>query len=129
MIRTILVAGTFALVCLASCNGEDSTAPKPTIVGTWDLVGYADHGVAGATTGSGTFRNDGTYAMLGTVTYPGEPTDSLSISGTYQVVASNLTLQTEESTGSWNMVFSGNRLILTLRGSSPPTSMTLRKQS
>jgi hypothetical protein len=129
MIRAILVAGAFALVCLASCNGEDSTGPKPSIMGTWDIVGYSDHGVAGVTTGSGTFRNDRTYALLGTVTYPEEPADSLKMSGSYLVVASTLTLQAADSTGLWNMVFSGNGVILTLRGSSPPTSMTLRKQS
>jgi hypothetical protein len=129
MMRLILIVGAAVLCCLASCDSEDSTGPKPTIMGTWDIVGYADHGVAGVTTGSGTFRNDRTYAMLGTVTYPDEPTDSLKMSGSYLVVASTLTLQTADSTGLWNMVFSGNRVILALRGSSPPTSMTLRKQS
>jgi hypothetical protein len=68
------------------------------MAGAWDLIGYSDHGVSGVTTGSATFLHDGTFFILGTVTYPGEPTDSLDISGTYQVIAATLTLTTPDGT-------------------------------
>jgi len=87
-----------------------------------------DHGVSGATTGSGTFRDDGTFIILGTVTYPGEPADSLAVSGTYQVVATIVTLTTPDGTGAWSMAFSGDRVVLALVGADPPTSITLKKQ-
>ena len=98
------------------------------MAGAWDLIGYSDHGVSGVTTGSATFLHDGTFFILGTVTYPGEPTDSLDISGTYQVIAATLTLTTPDGTGTWSIAFSGDQVVLTLVGSDPPTRMILREQ-
>jgi len=98
------------------------------MAGAWDLIGYSDHGVSGVTTGSATFLHDGTFFILGTVTYPGEPTDSLDISGTYQVIGATLTLTTPAGTGTWSIAFSGDQVVLTLVGSDPPTRMILRKQ-
>jgi len=121
--------GTGILLLFVSCNGETSTHPSPKLEGVWDIMGYTDHGVSGATTGSCTFRDDGTYAILGTVTYPGEPVDSLDVSGTYQVVATRLTMTTPDGTGSWSLAFSGDRVVLTLIGAAPPTTMTLKRQS
>ena len=60
--------GTGILLLFVSCNGETSTHPSPKLEGVWDIMGYTDHGVSGATTGSCTFRDDGTYVILGTVT-------------------------------------------------------------
>lgn len=121
--------GTGILLLFVSCDGETSTHPAPKLEGVWDIMGYTDHGVPGATTGSCTFRDDGTCAILGTVTYPGEPVDSLEVSGTYQVVATHLTMTTPDGTGSWSLAFSGDRVVLTLIGAEPPTTMTLKRQS
>jgi hypothetical protein len=59
----VLRAGGLAVVAagtlLAAC-GSDSTAPGPELVGTWDLVGFTDSGVAAVTTGTWIFRSDGT---------------------------------------------------------------------
>jgi hypothetical protein len=117
------------LLFMVSCDSEDSASPSRTLEGTWDLVGYIDHGVSGATTGTGTFRHDSTFVILGTVTYPGEPVDSLDVSGTYQVVAMTVTLTTPEGTGAWSMVFSGDRVVLTLVGADPPTRIRLKRPS
>ena len=124
--RSTLIISVFVLLFLISCDKENSTRPSPEIEGTWDLISYVDHGVAGVMTGSCTFRNDGTFIILGTVTYPGEPVDSLDVSGTYQVVAMTLTLTTPDGTGAWSMVFSGDRLVLV--GPDPSTRMTLKRR-
>jgi len=70
----------FVMFILASCGSDDSTGPRPTLEGAWDLTAYADHGASGVTTGTASFEHDGTFAILGTVTYPGEPVDSLDVS-------------------------------------------------
>jgi hypothetical protein len=120
--------GVFALVVLAFCCCEDSTGPSRTLEGTWDLVGSTDEGVSGATTGTCSFRHNGAFAVLGTVTYPGESVDSLDVSGTYRVVANYVTLTTPDGTGTWFLAFSSDRVVLSLVGADPPTRMTLRRQ-
>jgi len=126
--RTILLIALSSLLLLGCCCSKDSTSPTRSLEGTWDLVGYSDHGASGTTTGTCTFLHDGTFDILGTVTYPGETTDSLSVSGTYRVVANIVTLTTSGGAGSWSMAFSGNEVVLSLIGSSPATTMTLRKR-
>jgi hypothetical protein len=125
--RSSLLAGLLIVLVLVSC-GEDPTCPPPELTGTWDLVGYADHGVSGLTTGMCTFQDNGTFAIVGTVTYPGEPVDSLSVSGTYEVTDMVVALTTPGGTGSWSLAFAGNQCFLTLVGSTPPTTMTLRRR-
>jgi hypothetical protein len=126
--RSAVLASVFMLLIPVSCDKEDSTRPSPGLEGTWDLIGFADHGVLGVTTGSSTFRDDGTFVILGTLTYPGEPVDSLNVSGTYQVVAATATLTTRDGTGAWSLVFSGDRCVLTRIGSAPPTTITLKRR-
>jgi hypothetical protein len=126
--RSALLVAALLLCTLNSCGSDKATRPSQTPEGTWDLISYSDQGVTGVTAGSATFRHDGTFVIFGTVTYPGEPTDSLAVSGTYQVVAMIVTLTTPDGTGAWSMVFSGDRVVLTLIGSSPPTTMTLRRR-
>jgi hypothetical protein len=126
--RSVFLIGVLMVLVWASCGSDSSTGPYRTLEGTWDLVGYSDHGVVGVTTGSSTFRDDGTFVILGTVTYPGEPVDSLDVSGTYQVAAGAAKLTTVDGTSTWSLVFSGDQVLLTLIGSEPPTRMTLKRQ-
>jgi hypothetical protein len=124
---TLLIAAL--LLCTLNCCGSDKpTRPLQTLEDTWDLIGFSDHGVSGVTTGSATFLHDGTFVILGTVTFPGEPTDSLNASGTYQVLGATVTLTTAEGTGTWSIAFSVNQAVLTYAGSNPPTTMTLRRR-
>ena len=61
---------------VASCNGGTSES-GPSLIGTWDLIGFTDAGVAAATTGTAVFRADGTFSIDGTITFPGEPTEAM----------------------------------------------------
>jgi hypothetical protein len=127
MRSTVLVAAV-VLLSLSSCGTDNSTQPSQTLEGVWNLVGYSDHGVSGVTTGSVRFGNDARFVVNGTVTYPGEPVDTLDISGTYQIVGKTVVLTTADDTGTWSVVFSGDQAVLALIGSVPPTTMTLEKQ-
>lgn len=118
----------FLLVSLVSCGDDRSTWPLRTLEGTWNLVGYSDHGVSGATTGEAVFRDDGTFAIDGTVTFPGEPVDTLQVSGSYVVTENIATLTTQDGSGDWSIVYSFSGAVLTLVGSDPPTSMTLKRK-
>ncbi len=126
--RSALLTGVLGLLILSSCGDHGTTVIPRTLGGSWDLVGYSDHGVSGATTGIASFENNSTFSILGTVTYPGEPTDTLEVYGTYEVNENIVTLTTTEGSGDWAMAFSGDRVVLTLLGSDPATSMTLKKR-
>ena len=115
------------MLCLSSC-GSDSTAPPPGLEGSWNLIGYSDHGVSGATTGTAQFETDGTFSIEGTVTYPGEPTDPVAASGTYNVEGNDVVWTVQSETSTWSMAFTGDRLVLSLAGSAPPTTITLQRQ-
>jgi hypothetical protein len=117
----IQVALAFSL--LSSCS--DSSTPTPSIIDTWALLSFTDHGVVGVTTGTVTFRPDSTFEVVGTVTYPGEPTDSLGLAGTYTVQGTRLTLTAGTGAGDWDMLWTGQQFILTLRGPLPTNRLTL----
>jgi hypothetical protein len=129
MTRSALLIGLLALLAFSSCGDHGTTIIPRTLQGLWDLVGYSDHGVSGVTTGTADFLDNGTFSILGTVTFPGEPTDTLEVYGTYDVNANIVTLTTTEGSGDWSMAFSGDKVVLTLLGSDPATRMTLKKRT
>lgn len=113
------------LLALMGCN--DSTGPNDDLTGHWELIGYSDAGVAGITTGGAVFRANGTFDIDGTVTYPSEPTEPIQVSGTWSIQGNIVTLDTGSESGRWvRSVVQGNTL-LTLEGSQPPTTITLRR--
>ncbi len=123
---TLIVAVLVA--ALSSCGTDDSTGPSRGLEGVWNLLGYTNHGVSGITTGSATFGHDGAFVIEGTVTYPGEPTDTLDVSGTYRIEGGNVVLTTPTEAGSWSVSFLGDRAVLSLVGAVPPTTITLQKR-
>jgi len=127
--QKLCLIGAFALLVLTSCGDNGTTAIPRTLEGLWDLVGYSDHGVSGVTTGVCSFLENGTFSILGTVTFPGESTDTLEVYGTYEVDANIVTLTTTQGSGDWSMAFSGDKVVLTRLGVDPATSMTLKKHS
>jgi hypothetical protein len=120
----VAAAGTL----LAACS-SDSTAPGPELVGTWDLVGFTDMGVAAVTTGTWIFRSDGTMHVEGTVTFPGEPTEPLVLDGGYIQTGQRVTLTIGGQTGAWGLVEAGNELTLTEDEPPPANTIVLRRQS
>ncbi len=122
--RSVAVGATL----LAAC-ATDNTGPGPSLVGTWDLVGYTDMGIAAATTGTWMFRSDGTMSVNGTITFPGEATEPLIADGTYEQSGASVTLTIGTQSGSWTLVESGNELTLTEDEPPPANSIVLRRHS
>ncbi len=116
-------AAALVLGLLAACS--DSTAPSPSIVDTWALLSFTDHGIVGVTTGTATFFPNDTFAIVGTVTYPGEPIDSLNVVGSYLVTGTVLSITAGPDSGDWDMRWTGQRYVLTLRGPRPTNRITL----
>lgn len=119
------VAALVAL--LAAACGKDNTAPSPSLVGTWDLIGFTDMGVAAVTTGTWVFRTDSTFSVIGSTTFPGEPTDSLVLDGTYVQSGNNVVLTIGVETGSWTITASGDQVTLTEVEPPPANTITLKR--
>ena len=119
----VAAAGTL----LGACS--DSTAPGPELVGTWDLVGFTDGGVAAVTTGTWIFRSDGTLHVDGTVMFPDEPTEPLVLDGGYIQTGQRVTLTIGTESADWAMVENGNELTLTQDEPPPSNTVLLRRQS
>lgn len=121
-----LIVGSTPLVALGpACDG--AIGPSVAIEGIWDIVGYVDQDVAAAAAGRAEFRTDGHFTMSGTLTFPGEPVDTLSVAGTYQQLGARVTLTTPDGSGVWRMTALGSTLTLTLSGVTPPTRITLSR--
>jgi hypothetical protein len=127
-LRAAGLAVAAAVTVLAAC-GSDSTAPGPELVGTWDLVGFTDAGVAAVTTGTWIFRGDGTIHVDGTVTFPDEPTEPLLLDGAYNQTGQRVTLTIGTESGDWALVEDGNELTLTQDEPPPANTVVLRRQS
>jgi len=115
--RLLFTVGIVTIIALAS--GCDSTSPEPSLtdlVGTWDLISMTDSVTVGTTTGTMTFGAGGTFSIVGTVTYPGEPTDSLVIAGTYAQSGSAVTLTIGGTPSTWQVTFSGSEVVFTPTG-------------
>lgn len=59
------------------------------------------------------------------VTYPGEPTDSLTFAGTYEANAQTVTLTIGSTTGTWSLTWQDDSVILTLQGPQPTNVIVL----
>jgi hypothetical protein len=92
------------------------------------MVGFSENGIAAVTTGIAEFRSDGTFAIAGTVTFPGGPTDSVGVDGTYRQTGAQMEMTVGTQTGTWNLTFAGNQVVLTLVEPPPPNTITLRRR-
>jgi len=126
LLHSLLRAAPLALAILA-CDG--GTGPAPGLEGTWLLAEYVDAGVVGTTTGTMIFDPGGTFVTEGTVTFPGEPEDSITTTGTWSQTGWTVTLTTAGSTDDWRI--SGGDLKVTLRlvGQTPVTRIVLERQT
>lgn len=119
---------TLALALLAgSAACGDGAGPSRWLIGTWELASYSDHRVLGVTTGTMVFQSDGSFEVRGTVTYPGEPTDSLTAAGTWELALGQVTLTTGGDSAVWGMAWLGEELTLALQGPLPTNVIVLRR--
>jgi hypothetical protein len=118
-----LVALAFVILAAIGCGQQDR--PTPSLVDTWSLLSFTDHGVKGVTSGTATFRDDGTYEIIAAVTFPGEPTDSFDVSGTYTLQSSTVFLTAGGQSGTWSLLWTGTRYLLTLQGPLPTNQLEL----
>lgn len=119
----VLLVGLFVL---DGCGDDD---PGATLLGTWDLIAYSEHGVAATVSGSAVFGGGGEFTITGEITYPGEPLDTLRVSGTWSMQGDRATLTTSEDTGEWVVTFTGEEATLTLAGPAPTNVIQLRRRS
>ncbi|HEX9893187.1 MAG TPA: lipocalin family protein [Gemmatimonadales bacterium] len=110
---------------LLACG--DSVSPSGDLEGTWDLIGYSDAGTAAVTTGTATFRGDGTFTVSGTLTFPDEPTEPVFLSGEWALQGGVLVLTVNGQQSLWNVSLNGDEATLTLQGTTPPTTITIRR--
>jgi hypothetical protein len=120
--KLLLLAAAGVLAC-----GDGPTAPGIALVGTWELVGFSEAGLEAAVTGTAEFQADRTFEINGTITFPEEPTESLIVTGTYEVLVDQVELTTPEGTGIWGLSLAGEQAVLTLVAVTPPNTITLRR--
>ncbi len=124
------IVSVAAALFLATLGCSDSTGTDPmSLVGTWDFIGFTDEGVATETTGTWTFRSDGSVTISGTVTFPGEPTDDISGSATYEQNGATVILHFGSDTTTWTLSMSGDVATLTEVEPAPANTITLRRRS
>jgi hypothetical protein len=124
--RWILVAAS--LVLLGGCGAEDPDGSAPSLAGVWSLASYADHGVVATTSGTATFDTDGSFAITGELTYPGEPADSLLVHGNWSMTGNRVVLTTGEGSGTWVVNFAASEATLVLEGPAPTNVIHLHRQ-
>lgn len=113
---------------MSGCGDGDPAGPDvQTIVGTWDLIGFSDAGVEAQTSGSWTFRPDGTHSFEGIVTFPDEPPENISGEGTYEQTGSTLELTVGTESSTWTLAISGD--LATLTEDEPPPASEIRLRS
>lgn len=105
----------------------DETGPGISLVGTWEFIGFSDAGTEAVTTGTWTFEPSNTFHVRGTLTFPGEVTDSLVTSGSYRQQASQVELTIGPDTGSWTITGIGSVVVLTEIEPAPANTITLRR--
>ena len=111
----------------AGCEGDQPRECAGTLEGNWLLIGFSDHGVEAATTGTARFDPDGNFAILGEITFPDEPMDTLDVSGTWAMTGDRVLLTTPDGTGEWEVSFSGMEATLTGEGPEPASAIRLRR--
>lgn len=115
-------------VAIGACG--DTVTVGEQLLGTWSLAAFDDHGTVGTTTGTWTFREDGTFWARGTVTFPDEPTDSLSVDGTwleYSTSAIELTIGADVSI--WAVSVAGDTAVLSLTDQDGTVRITLTRSA
>jgi len=120
-----LVRSLLLVLVVLAC--DDGIGPVPGLEGLWALREYVDAGVVGTTTGTMAFNPGGTFETLGTVTFPGEPEDSLTTNGTWSQTGTTVSLTAEGQTSSWRISGTGQQVSLRLLGQTAVTRIGLQR--
>jgi hypothetical protein len=122
----ILTCAALLAVAIAACG--DSTTTGDQLIGTWALAAYDDHGTEGVTTGTWSFSSDATFAVLGSITFPDEPRDSLDVLGTWvEQGDAAVAMTVEGETTVWDVTFAPDTAVLTLPDQEGVVRITLTK--
>jgi hypothetical protein len=121
--------GGIILLLLAGSSCSEPAEPQISLIGLWDLVAFTDAGVAATAAGTAAFGSNGTFSVEGTITFPGEPTDSVSVSGTYRQTGNVVRLTAQQESNDWRIQRNGDQVILTEDEPPPANSITLRRRS
>jgi hypothetical protein len=121
-----LIRAVPLLLVLAAC--ESGTDPVSSIQGAWDMVAFRSDGVdASAITGTMVFAANGTVTVNGSITFPGEPADTIADVGTWSQAGTTLTMTLGGDTGTWQLTFTGDRVVLQLQGDASASRLTLQR--
>lgn len=124
----VRIVGIAAMLLLAIVACGDTVTLGDRLLGTWALASFEDRGIVGVTTGSWTFSESAVFSALGTITYPGEPTDSLDVVGTwreYSESAIELTVAGDVSV--WSVALSGDTAVMAYTDADGTVRITLAK--
>lgn len=97
-------------------------------MGVWDFIGFTDAGVTAVTTGTWTFAPDGSLAVDGTVTFPGEAPDTLVVTGAYVQQGRSVELIIGGEHGTWTLTGNSQLIVLTEIEPPPANTVTLRRR-
>ena len=124
---SIKAVALIAALASAGAACHDTSGPQISLVGTWDFIGFSDAGIEAATTGTWTFEAASAFHVRGTITFPGEPTDSLVATGSYSQQGNQVELTIGPDTGSWTISGDGDVVVLTEIEPAPANTITLRR--
>ena len=119
------------LLLAAALGCRPLDGPDLSLVGTWAVLGFVDHGVAADVEGSALFTAYGAYTFdISRVEFPGEPPDAFVVSGTYQMSGDRVTLSgSSGGVVTYGLLADGDRVIMTSVGRESVTRITLRATS
>lgn len=106
----------------------DAAVLDHSLIGSWDLIGFSDGGVGAVTTGTAVFGADHTFSVVGTITFPSEPTDSISVSGTYEQTGDSVVITIEQTPSTWTLLFTDPNVVITEVEPPPANTITLKRQ-
>lgn len=121
-------AALIALLAFTCAGCSDGSGPQVSLAGNWDFIGFTDAGIEATTTGTWTFEANGSFNVRGTVTFPGEPTDSVVSSGTYSQDGQQLELMIGVDTARWTIAGANELIVLTEVEPAPANTITLRRR-
>jgi hypothetical protein len=126
MRRAGMLAVAAVAMLLTACSDRTTTGDR--LVGTWLLSAYEDHGEPASTTGTWSFWSDASFSVLGTITFSGEPADSLDVIGTWMEQGpSAIAMTVVGETTIWDVALATDTAVLILPDETGAVRITLTR--